>query len=235
MTRFLLAPLPLLLALAAPAAAQSLDYAHQADWKPAHGGFQSPIDIVPAQAHDADPDESQAIRLRHTRSELEVVDNGHAIEVEVHGPDSIIRGRHFKLAQFHFHAQSEHTLDGKHFPVEGHFVFKADDGRLAVVAVMYREGAANPLAARLLAALGDGDRGHLPETDIAAMLPREHGYFHYLGSLTTPPLTENVEWYVLETPMTLSAGQLAAFAARYGHNNRDVQPLSGRLLTRSHG
>jgi hypothetical protein len=128
--------------------AQALDYDHQESWKAVH-------------------DEPQDIRLNNVRAALDVVDNGHAVEVEAKGPDAIIRGRHFKLLQFHFHAESEHTLDGKHFPLEGHFVFRAADGRLAVVGVMYREGPANPLAAKVLAALEKEGHGELSKADIA--------------------------------------------------------------------
>ncbi len=221
-----------LIALALPslAAAQVFDYAHQSAWQSVHDKAQSPIDIRRADAVAGDPQEAQDIVVRHTEAALEVVDNEHAVEVEAHGPDAMIRGRHFELAQFHFHATSEHTIDGESFPLEGHFVFKAKDGRLAVVGVMYRAGEPNRLAGKVLEALGDARHGEIEREDIAVMLPRDKSYHHYLGSLTTPPLTENVEWYVLDTPVTLSAKQIAGFEKRYSHNNRAVQPLNGRPL-----
>ena len=212
--------------------AQALDYDHQESWKAIHDSAQSPIDIPASEARAGDSLEPQDIRLNHTRAKLEVVDNGHAVEVEAKGPDAMIRGRHFKLMQFHFHAESEHTLDGKHFPLEGHFVFRAADGRLAVVGVMYREGPANPLAAKVLGAIGKEGPGELSATDISVLLPRDKAYFHYLGSLTTPPLTENVEWYVLQEPVSLAASQIDQFRARYAHNNRKLQELNGRALIR---
>lgn len=212
--------------------AQSLDYDHQENWTAALDRAQSPIDIATRQAQAADALEPQGIRLNHTRARLEVVDNGHAVEVEAPGPEAIIRGRHFKLVQFHFHAESEHTLDGQHFPLEGHFVFRATDGRLAVIGVMYREGPANPLASKVLDAIRTQARGELPVTDISALLPRDKAYFHYLGSLTTPPLTENVEWYVLQASVPLSPAQIALFRAHYSHNNRTLQALNGRPLIR---
>ncbi|VXB34038.1 Carbonic anhydrase [Luteimonas sp. 9C] len=219
-------------ALLAPtlAFAQQYDYERQETWQyPASLG-QSPIDIQRTAASEGDMEEAQAIELRDTEAALRVVDNGHSVEVEAHGPDALIRGRHFELMQFHFHAASEHTIDGESFPLEGHFVFKAKDGRLAVVGVMYREGDANTLAGEVLDALGDAREGEIEREDIAIMLPRDKSYHHYLGSLTTPPLTENVEWYVLDTPVTLSPAQIAGFNARYSHNNRKVQPLNERPL-----
>ncbi|WP_058834411.1 carbonic anhydrase family protein [Luteimonas abyssi] len=212
------------------AAAQQYDYDRQEQWQYPAALAQSPIDIQRGVAIDGDLQEVQSIELRDTVATLRIVDNGHAVEVEAHGPDALIRGRHFELMQFHFHAASEHTIDGESFPLEGHFVFKAQDGRLAVVGVMYVEGEANALAGEVLDALGDASEGEIEREDIAIMLPRDKSYHHYLGSLTTPPLTENVEWYVLDTPVTLSADQIAGFNARYSHNNRKVQPLNDRPL-----
>lgn len=227
---FLPAFTALAIACSAPAFAEKYDYDHQEKWAPAPTIAQSPIDIHVAKAITGDPAEAQDIVVRHTETALQVVDNGHAVEVETKGPDAVIRGRHFELAQFHFHAMSEHTIDGKSFPLEGHFVFKAKDGRLAVIGVMYREGEPNRLAGEVLEALGEAHHGEIEREDIAVMLPANKSYHHYLGSLTTPPLTENVEWYVMDTPVTLSKAQIAGFNARYSHNNRKVQPLNGRPL-----
>lgn len=208
--------------------AQPIDYERQEGWVAQLDKAQSPVDIVTASASNADPREARGIVLLKSRTRMKAIDNSHAIEVEARGPEALIRGRHFRMEQFHFHAESEHTIDGQHFPLEGHFFFRAQDGRMAVVAVMYTQGAANSLAGRILDALGTDQE--LPLLDIGTLLPKSLSYFHYLGSLTTPPLTENVEWYVLPQPVTLSAAQLARFSARYSHNNRAVQPMNKRPL-----
>jgi carbonic anhydrase len=220
----------LALATTGPVRAQPYDYENQETWQSVHDRAQSPINIERSKAIPGDARENQAIVVRRTRAAMKVVDNGHAVEVEAHGPDAMIRGRHFELAQFHFHAASEHLIDGEAFPLEGHFVFKARDGRLAVIGVMYRVGQPNRLAGEVLKALGDAHHGEIEREDIAVMLPRSKAYHHYLGSLTTPPLLENVEWYVLDTPVTLSQQQIEGFQARYSRNNRKVQPLNDRPL-----
>lgn len=229
-----LAALCLVAAFAVQAGDGHLDYDHQDHWQAAHETAQSPIDIVTGDAVPAQDDEPLALSFEHTRAPMEAVDNGHAVEVETHATGATIRGRHFTLSQFHFHAQSEHTIDGKHFPLEGHFVFKAQDGRLAVVGVMFQEGKANAQAQAVLDNLAHKARAP-HEVDIAGLLPTDRGYFHYLGSLTTPPLTENVEWYVLPAPVTLSKQQIGAFLSHYRRNNRNVQPLNGRPLIRYKG
>ncbi|MEH6419668.1 carbonic anhydrase [Pseudomonas sp. CGJS7] len=225
---------------AKPAAAshhEAYDYDHQEGWKAAHDKSQSPIDIVTASAVAADEHEPRAIEFVHTRGAVDKVeDNGHSVQVDTHATEATIRGRHFKLAQFHFHAQSEHTLDGKHYPLEGHFVFKAQDGRLAVVGVMYEQGKANAVAQDVLDDLSPRKTAPAQqEIDIEGLIPKSHGYYHYLGSLTTPPLTENVEWYVLPTPVTMSKQQIDGFLSHYRRNNRNIQPLNGRPLIRYEG
>ena len=227
---------------AKPAAAghhEVYDYERQEAWQALHDKSQSPIDIVTAGAVQADPDEPRAIEFEHTHGAIDKVeDNGHAVQVDTHATEALIRGRHFKLAQFHFHAQSEHTLDGKHFPLEGHFVFKAQDGRLAVVGVMYEQGKANPVAQEVLDGLKPAKGKAKPaqhEIDIEGLIPKAHGHYHYLGSLTTPPLTENVEWYVMPAPVTMSKKQIDGFLSHYRRNNRNIQPLNGRPLIRYEG
>lgn len=225
----------ILLALfAAPALfAQPIDYDNQKGWAEQLDKAQSPIDIVTDSALSADRREATAIDFFEKRGEFKVVDNGHAVEMETSGPQAMLRGRHFKMAQVHFHAESEHTLNGQHFPLEGHFFFRAQDGRMAVIAVMYKEGASNPLAGKILSALET--KKPIGSGSLASLLPRNLAYYHYLGSLTTPPLTENVEWYILQTPVSMSADQLMKFNSRYSHNNRSIQPINNRPLTRSSG
>lgn len=235
--------LALSLSFAVQANEEKIDYDHQEKWQGALDRAQSPIDIVTAQTVRAEDNEPLGLQLWHTRVPVDKAeDNGHAVQVNTHSTENMhttevmIRGRYFTLAQFHFHAESEHTIDAKHYPLEGHFVFKAQDGRLAVVGVMYQVGEANPAAQAVIEDLEakDGEQPQ-PSIDIASLIPAKRGYYHYLGSLTTPPLTENVEWYVLPTPVTMSKEQMAVFLNHYRHNNRKTQPLNGRPVIRYEG
>jgi carbonic anhydrase len=141
----------------------------------------------------------------------------------------------YALVQFHFHAPSEHTVDGEHFPMEMHFVHQAEDGALAVVGVLIEEGARNPSIALLWAQLAA-----VPGTERTVQIPADFadhvfsgdatGIYHYGGSLTTPPCSEGVQWYVRRTPTQLSRDQIAAFTAVYDHNNRPVQVLNRRTV-----
>lgn len=125
-------------------------------------------------------------------------------------------------------------MEGKSFPMEVHFVHQSPDNNFAVVSALFAEGPANENLAKLIANFPKtkGDTVRLPETklDLALQLPANTAAYTYMGSFTTPPCTENVEWLVFRDPVTASREQLNAFAARLKPNNRPVQSLKGRPI-----
>jgi carbonic anhydrase len=182
-----------------------------ADWGLCSSGReQSPIDITSAKeielpAVDIHTPSEQEVAVLNQAGVIHELDNGHTIQINSKTGETMTVGdKTYTLVQFHFHAPSEHTVDGEHFPMEMHFVHQGNDGGLAVVGVLLEEGAANP--------------------DVGT------GFYHYDGSLTTPPCSEGVKWYIRRTPTQLSKEQIAAFTAIYDHNNRPVQALNERTL-----
>ena len=139
--------------------------------------------------------------------------------------------------QFHFHAHSESTLNGRSLPIEFHFVYEDDKGDLTVIAVFAESGAANPAFNELIDLLpqlqGEGDRFELDGLNPEELMPANPGSaprWSYSGSLTTPSCTEGVSWQVLNQPVQLSQGQIDRFTGLYDHNDRPVQPLNDRRL-----
>lgn len=194
------------------------------------GQAQSPIDIVGAAGTDL-----PGLVFHYQAAPLSLINNGHAIEQEFpEGSTLESSGRTYTLKQFHVHGPSEHTLNGQSFPMEMHFVHRAEDGSLAVVGLWLREGAANAALEGFFANMPTAEaRTAEPEgltLDPAAVLPADRTYARYSGSLTTPPCTEGVAWHMLQQPIEASAEQLARFAALYSGTNRPVQPLHERAL-----
>lgn len=143
--------------------------------------------------------------------------------------------RNHELAQIHHHTPSEHTVDGEHADAELHLVHKDATGRLAVLGVLVKEGAANPQLQQALDAMPDQHGATAsPGTtfDPAALLPADRTTYRYSGSLTTPPCTEGVAWTVFTTPITASAAQIEALENLSGENNRPVQDRGDRTLRR---
>ena len=196
----------------------------------ANGRNQSPIDLANFVEADIQP-----IDFAYKPGATEILNNGHTVQVNYAAGSSItIDGHAFELKQFHFHAPSENTINGKHFPLEGHLVHADKDGNLAVVAVMFEQGRNNPLLSPLWMQMPDkaGDRNALPKPyDVSAMLPSERDYYRFNGSLTTPPCTEGVLWLVLKQPAIASKPQIDQFTKVMGHpNNRPVQPVNARAV-----
>jgi len=196
---------------------------------------QSPIDLTRAK-----PQDLANLVFQYQPSGITIRNNGHTVQVD-YDPGSTLEldGHRYKLTQFHFHAPSEHTIDGQPAAAELHLVHAIDDGSLpegslAVVGVMIQEGAENPAfravwdnlyVANATAQLVDG------EVNAAEMLPAGQTTFRYSGSLTTPPCSETVAWNVMTEPIEMSAGQLDAFRGLFeGANNRPVQPINDREL-----
>jgi carbonic anhydrase len=193
------------------------------------GTEQSPIDLM---STDMDAQNTPDINWTPASSAV-VADTGYTIVVSVEGAGGLtLGGTDYDLVQFHFHAGSEHTIDGDQYPLEVHFVHATPDGQLAVVGMMFEDGAANEPLGAIWANLpdGEGETGLETTLDPNAFLPEAGAIWRYEGSLTTPPCSEGVAWTVFQTPLSASSEQLAAFTARYDNNYRPVQPLNERSL-----
>jgi carbonic anhydrase len=118
-----------------------------------------------------------------------------------------------------------------------HFVHRDAQGRLAVVAVLLDAGAINPAVAAIWGQWPTQKQVEVPvaglEIDPADLLPAVRGYYTFAGSLTTPPCSEGVTWYVLKNASTLSQGEIARFGSVYPMNARPLQPLHDRVVRAS--
>ncbi len=198
------------------------------------GKAQSPIDIL-----DAVETALVDIEFHYGETANNIVNNGHTIQVDVdEGSHIVYNGIIYELLQFHFHAPSEHTIAGEAAPMEIHFVHKdRNSNNLAVVGILLSEGdGENEAYAPIIDSMPieAGAAGALGENiALENLLPESRGYYTYQGSLTTPPCSEVVRWLLLDTPVTLSAKQIAAYRAIYDGNARPLQPLGERDLLRT--
>jgi carbonic anhydrase len=163
-----------------------------------------------------------------------IVNNGHTVQIDV-GPGSWLRvgDDNFQLLQFHFHSPSEHQINGELFPLEGHFVHQNASGTLAVVGVLFRSGEWNTDLARIgSAAPEEFNQPEAIDLNIANLdLYRNHdSYYRYDGSLTTPPCTEGLQWYVLKDPGYIAPEQAAQFVQLIGEDARGPQPINARIV-----
>jgi carbonic anhydrase len=166
------------------------------------GKKQSPIDI-----RDVQKAALPALVFEYMRGPLKrVINNGHTIRVNYHdapgtGDSLIVGGKRYQLTQFHFHRPSEEDVDGKSFAMWMHM--PKTEGQEEVSGV---------------------------EINPADLLPHDPGYYMYMGSQTAPPCSEGITWFVLKTPIEVSAEQISAFARLYPRDIRPIQPLNGRIV-----
>jgi carbonic anhydrase len=200
----------------------------------ASGRAQSPVDI-----RDAQPAALPPLRFEYHRRPIGyVVNNGAAIRVDFHdapgsGDFLVFGARRYQLKQFHFHRPSEETIAGRRYDMVLHLMHRGDDGAVVGVAVLLRAGAANATVQQLWQHMpAQEGQTAVPglELNAADMLPAQRGYYTYQGSQTAPPCTEGVRWFVLKTPMEVSAAQIAAYARIYPDDVRPLQPLNGRRV-----
>lgn len=199
----------------------------------AAGTTQSPVNIKTKHIKtDADlpplvPDYRQVT--------LEITNNGHSIQVNYSkGSTLTVGSRVYTLTQFHFHHPSEDHVNGKALPLEAHLVHTDADGKLAVLAVFFDLGAPNLLIDVLWKNIPSEKEKVVDVSassiNAADLLPATKGYDTFTGSLTTPPCTEGVTWYVMKAHSTISKEQLDQFAKLYKKNARPVQPVNGREI-----
>jgi carbonic anhydrase len=194
----------------------------------ASGKQQSPVDIA-----ELVPVELANIQVDYQPGPLKVINNGHTIQFNAAaGSQMVVGDRTFNLLQVHFHAPSEHTLAGKRFEMEAHFVHKDEWGNLGVIGVMMKKGERNAALARLWENLPSevGSEQPAGKGQLGELLPSGRKYYRYAGSLTTPPCSEGVSWFVLKDPVTVGEDQLSAFTKKVTANARPVQPRGNRQV-----
>ena len=200
--------------------------------------FEAPIDITGAPI-----DLSPYLKVSYNpATPTGEINNGKQIQVQLatDGTDTLnVAGQTYNLAQFHYHDPSENTVNGQHATMEEHFVNTDAAGAETVVAVFLQLGAHNNALDPILnaaPALPTSPKGTFPgPIDFSGLLPTSTMGWFYEGSLTTPPLSQPVHWFVFSTPITLDAAQLAKYeaiakAGGFLPNNRPTQPLDGRTV-----
>jgi carbonic anhydrase len=219
------------------------------------GKRQSPVDIWNEAPADLYP-----LQFNYQPIPLLVLNNGHTLQANyntagqaetvtiggkpypvekkpVYNSTLMLGDVPYKLLQFHFHTPSEHARDGRRYAMEVHLVHKSADGNLAVIGVLLTRGKENPTLRKVL----DHVSGNINEVKLAQgvtinaadLLPAKRQVFHYSGSLTTPPCSENVNWFVMKSPVEVSDAQVKQFANLIGENARPLQPLHWRLMLTS--
>ncbi|MBL1265073.1 carbonic anhydrase [Methylomicrobium sp. RS1] len=199
------------------------------------GTHQSPVDL----GGQSNARKLNTLQVKYTKDKPDFYNSGHAVQVNSsanYKGELKIGNDLYPLIQYHFHAPSEHVINGTTYPAELHFVHIREDGRIAVLGVLLEEGAANETLQTILDNVKPTASEHNANTGIEinpkSLLPHDVSHFYtYAGSLTTPPCSEGVSWYVLAKPVAVSTAQLSQLESLYSDNARHAQALNGRVVT----
>ncbi|XP_010510674.1 PREDICTED: alpha carbonic anhydrase 2-like [Camelina sativa] len=206
------------------------------------GELQSPIDLMNKRVRLVTDFEKLTKDYKPCNATL--INRGHDMmlrfEEEEEGPGSFkINGTEYKLLQLHWHSPSEHTINGRRFALELHLVHENINGSLAVVTVLYKIGRPDSFLESLEKKLSVITDQNEAEKNVEMIDPRNiqigsRKFYRYLGSLTTPPCTQNVIWTVVKKVRTVTKSQVkllrVAVHDNYDTNARPVQPINKRVV-----
>ena len=198
------------------------------------GHTQSPINITNAKREDLPP-----LQFNYNAVPLSIINNGHTVMVNyAPGSTLTVGDKTYSLQQFHFHHPSENHINGTKYDLEAHLVHADASGHTAVVAILFKIGdTPSPMLDTLWKNVSPEKEKVVEVSSVSInvkdLLPLSTGYYTYAGSLTTPPCTEGVTWYVFKTSVSISKAQVDAFAKFYKHHNRPIEPTNHRDIRES--
>jgi len=205
-----------------------------------HGLLQSPVNIL--------SDETEAgkhhIRFGEANEAEEVANLGTTVELSFgRGSTTEFDGKVYELLQLHFHTPAEHLIDGITYPMEVHLVHRRpgsgafDPPAYLVLALLVRMGAPNAFLAEFLDAIPTQPGEAVELHDVFLRDVSRPGvdfdnmhYYHYRGSLTTPPYTESVDWLIAKEIVEAGPAQIQRINLLEGDNARHVQALYSREI-----
>lgn len=201
------------------------------------GARQSPVDLRDPEFVTV-PD---WIGIRYQRMPINITNNGHTVQFNASpGSLMVVKGEQWMLRQFHFHSPSEHTVDGRPFAMEAHFVHEKinEPGKLGVIGVLMERSITDNEDLEEIFRVMPTAAGQTYESgrqyNPRVLIPDSRSSWRYFGSLTTPPCSEEVRWMVMAETLRVSAKQIRNYRlAVPGRSNRPVQPLNQRFLLRS--
>ncbi len=210
------------------------------------GMKQSPIDIPSGNTL---PAKFFPPTFKYKRTPLTIENTGHYVEVPYSLTSYLYTGSQptdvYQLAQFHFHAPGEHTINGVQYDAELHLVHTNSIGETAVIGVLLSSSPAGlPIFDTIMAnAPTSPGEVELPqEVNVFDLLPYQKDFYRYEGSLTTPACSESVQWFLMQNPVPITLTALARLHgiismfpnyAGYSNNNRPTADLNGRKILKS--
>lgn len=168
------------------------------------GYNQSPIDIKD-KFGDSD------LKFSYKLSDVEKEKKNYVMNVNFDGQNLLFRGKKkYLLNRISFHHPSEHLVNGKAHSLELQIAHKSEDEQWLIVGIFLEVGKENPEFKKLINLLTAKEKakGQEGKFDLSKIVKENDQIFFYDGSITTPPCTEGVKWYIMKTPIEISKEQM---------------------------
>lgn len=174
---------------------------------------------------------------------------GHAnFVIKGPGPHVRFRGVSYELKKIHIHSKSEHIVEqDDHHDFEVHLVHAPLGSPVAsplvVIGILFKVSGKVDKSSKLSATISEFVKSLESqiciEFDPLVLFPGKKGkpdlveWFHYEGSLTGYPYSENVSWIVMRNTALILKSDIEEIRKHAEQEPRGLQPLDRRLVVRS--
>ena len=201
------------------------------------GRMQAPIDITNSEKVSIPP--LPPLEFSYRPADLDLVNDCNKYEIKVRFPPNQwlkVARKPYRLSEIAFHEPGENAVNGQRPPMVIQLVHLSPESTFLVIEVPVVVGKENPVIKTLWEHIPGGGKERVVEgvkINAMGLLPADHGFYRFPGSLTTPICNEAVQWYLMKNPIEMSEAQIAKYKGYYHNTARPLQPLNDRPVVES--
>jgi carbonic anhydrase len=201
------------------------------------GHMQTPIDITNAEKVPIPP--LPPLEFSYQPAELDMVNDCNNYEIKIRFPVNKwlkVARKPYRLSEIRFHQPGETAVNGKRPPMSLQLVHLSPEANILMIEVPVVVGKENPVIKTLwkhIPKSGKENTATGVKINATDLLPADHGFYRFPGSLTTPICNEAVQWYLMKNPIEMSEAQIAKYKEYYHNTARPLQPLNNRPVVES--
>lgn len=201
------------------------------------GHSQAPVDITKTEKIPTPP--LAPLLVKYEPADLDMVNDCNHYLIKVRFPPNqwlTVNRKPYRLSEVVFHEPGEMAVSGKRPPMSLQLVHLSPESTFLVIEVPIVMGRENPVIETLWKHIPAGGKERKTDSvkvNAMDLLPADHGYYSFRGSLTSPICNEGVLWFLMKNPIEMSAAQIARYKKYYHNTARPLQPVNERPVVES--
>ena len=201
------------------------------------GHMQTPIDI--SKSEKVSLALLPRLRFNYQPAELDMVNDCNNYQLKLRFPRNQwlrVGKRPYRLSEVRFREPGETAVNGQRPPMALEFVHLSPEANILIVEVPVVIGKENPIIKTLWSHIPYwGQEVEVPniKINVTDLIPADHGFYRFPGSLTAPICNEPVQWYLMKNSIEMSEAQIEQYRKYYHDTARPLQPLNDRPLVES--